>query len=271
VTTILGLTPKPGLPFAAARETAMFAYLHREKWEHLPIEEAVGVMRNHFRGIWNGRAAMGTLCHGVNEAFVRGEDVDIEHLVAHTIETDSNARTWAEQDRTDLIESCLGYVLGIEKWWAEFAPRVTAAEEVVRVPGKYIGQFDMRATIDGDDFLLDIKSTARQDDGTGIYTDSWLAQLNAYAWATEMVHYETFEERGRTRVRESGTSPWTLPQRLGVIHLRGDEEYTFFELPLTEEARDAFLKMAEAYDWLRKLPKEPTVVRPRVASEEGAA
>src|SRR6185437_5771408 len=98
---------------------------------------------------------------------------------------------------------------------------VISTETVVRYPGKYIGTGDLRARISGDDWLLDWKTTNQQDDDKGIYVDSWLPQLTALAFATETVEYEAWEEDGRVKVQEVGTGPWSPPDRLGVIHLRG--------------------------------------------------
>ncbi|HVX20926.1 MAG TPA: hypothetical protein VHB02_06245 [Acidimicrobiales bacterium] len=263
VTTILHLLPKPGLPWAAARETALFAVLHQDRWTHLDDEKAVDILRKHHRGIWDGRMAMGTLCHKVNELYCDGETVDLEALINATIAQDRNARMWAEQNRDDLVDQCLGYVLGLEKWWEDFDPDVLAAEVVVRYPGKYIGQTDLRVRIDDQHWLLDIKTTAKQDEGSGIYADSWTAQLNAYAFAPETVTYEAYVERERTKVREVSTGPWSPPDRIGVIHLRGDEGYSFFELGLSSEAHEVFLQMADVYRWLGTVAKEPPVVRPK--------
>ncbi len=132
---------------------------------------------------------------------------------------------------------------------------------MVRTPGVYIGQTDMRATINGADWLLDIKTTARQDEGSGIYADSWTLQLAAYGFATETVQYEVTEDaRGRTKVTEAATGPWTPPQRFGVIHLRGDEDFAFFEVPVDKVAHDAFLSLASAHAWLKSLPETLEVV-----------
>lgn len=261
VTTILNLLPKPGLPWGAAKESARFAVLHPEKWRHLPDKEAVERIYQHHRGVWNGRAAMGTLCHSVNESYSKGHDVDIEALIQFTIENDPNARTWAERDWDELIETCLGYVLGIEKWWEDFQPRVTAAEQVVRMPGRYIGQTDWRGDIGGFDTLVDLKTTAKQDDGSGIYLDSWTLQLVAYGFAPETVEYEAYEEKGRTKVREVGTGLWTPPERCAVLHLRGDESYAFYEIPADKAAHETFLHLADAHAWLRQLPKEPSTIQ----------
>lgn len=279
VTTVLSMIPKPGLEWGATKETATFAVLHPEKWQHLPPEEAIDVLRRHHRGIWDGRAANGTLAHGVNESFVAGLSVDVEALIEETIENDYNARTWREIDRTDLIESVLGYVLGIEKFWADFTPTDVRSEIVVRIPGVSIGQTDMRCVIDTvwpdgftgpQDTLLDIKTTAKQDEGSGIYIDSWLYQLAAYGFATEEVTFELVEDkklRSGYRVVETGTAPWSRPERYCVLHLRGDEDYALYELPVTEAHFETFVHMARAYAGIKSVPTELDLIQPRPVFE----
>ena len=263
VTTILDLLPKPGLSWAAAKETALFAVLHPDKWQHLPEAEAVDVLRRHHRGIWDGRAANGTLAHAVNESYCVGEDVDLEKLIDWTIENDRNARTWADRDRDDLIESVLGYVLGLEKWWADFSPTDVRSEIVVRWPGLYIGQTDLRCTIDGVDWLWDLKTTAKQDEGTGVYADSWTLQLALYGMGRETVTYTTEDapelKRG-FRVVESGTGPWSRPRRYGVIHLRGDEAYRAYEVDVTRDVERTALRLARAYHGWKAIPETPVEV-----------
>lgn len=264
VTTILDMLPKPGLPWGAARETAMFAVLHPDRWQHLSEPDAIDVLRRHHRGIWDGRAATGTLVHAVNEAYCAGEDVDLEKMILQTMDTDSKARTWRDRDPDDLTESVLGYVLGLERWWAHWRPSDIRSEVVVRWPGLYIGQTDMRCVIDGDDWLCDLKTTAKQDDGSGIYADSWTLQLALYGMARETVSYEVTDapelKRG-FRVVESGTGEWSLPERFGVVHLRGDEDYQFFELDVTRDVRRCAFRLARAYHGWRAMPETPKTIR----------
>lgn len=263
VTTILDLLPKPGLPWAAAKETAMFAVLHPDKWRHLPETDAIDVLRRHHKGVWDGRAANGTLAHAVNESYCAGEDVDLEKLVAWTIENDRNARTWADRDLDDLLESVLGYVLGLEKWWADFQPADVRSETVVRWPGLFIGQTDLRCTVGGDDWLWDLKTTNKQDEGSGVYTDSWTLQLALYGLGRETVSYRVDDapelKRG-FRVVETGTGEWSRPRRYGVIHLRGDEGYTAFEVDVTRDVERTALRLARAYHGWKQIPETPRTV-----------
>lgn len=260
VTTIIGaMIHKPGLSFAAARETAVFAVLHPSKWQHLGDAEAIDVLRRHHRGIWDSRAAMGTFVHGVNEAYCNGEEVDLDRLIAKTMEEDPGARLWPEHYGGDPTEAVLGYVLGLEKWWHDFAPTDVRSEVVVRWPGLFIGQTDLRCTCLGSDFLWDVKTSAKQDEGTGLYGREWAAQLAAYGMAKETVSYELEPAKLKSgyRVVETQVGTWTPPERYGIIHLRGDEEYTAYEIDVTRDVRRAFLRMARAYRSYQAIPEKP--------------
>lgn len=267
VTTVLGMLPKPGLPWGAARETAVFAVLHPEKWQHLPENEAIEVLRKHHRGIWDGRAAAGSFVHGVNDGYGKGLSFtadDLATIVDNVIETERDARMWKERDRDELLEELFGYVLGAEQWWADFRPADVRTEVVVRWPGLYIGQTDLRCTIDGVDTLVDWKTTAKQDDGDGIYCDSWTLQLAMYGMARETVSYEIQEDRklrAGHRVVESSTGEWSEPEQYMVVHLRGDEAYTAFDIPVTRSAQRTAVRLARAYAGWKAIPEKPVVVR----------
>ena len=265
VTTVLGLLDKPGLSWAAAKETALFAVMHPDKWRHLPEAEAVDRLRKHHDGLWKGRAAMGTLIHAANEAFCDGQDFDIEAGIDQLIETESPT-IWKQMDRDDIVEQALGYILGLEQWWADWQPKVYASESVVRVPHKYIGQADMgmRAHLLGADVLIDVKTTAQQAEDKGIYLDSWTLQTAAYAYADEEVFYDVVEDRklkSGQRVTEVGTGPWPTPDRCAIVHLRGDETYTFFDLPVDRVVHEQFLTLCDLYKWLKSLPEKPLEIR----------
>lgn len=269
MTTILSELSIPGLPFASSREAAMYAVKHDE-WRDLPEDQAVLKISRHFSGVWASRAALGTLIHSVAESYAHGEDVDLEVVLTDMLDNNKDAQLWKTETFDDLMERSLGYVLGLEKFWAEFQPRVAAVEAVVREPGVYIGTGDLVATVKGrwaDGTvsealtLFDYKTTAHQDEAKGLYPDAWSLQLHAYGFARERVHYR--EEDGR--VREVGTSVWKQPERFVVIHLRGDESYHPYEIPRNEETFNRFLDLASLYRWRKALSTAPTCVLPVAA------
>lgn len=263
VTEIIELKSIQGLPWAASRLTGEFAYDYPEKWKDLPRDDAVDVLRRHHRGVWDSRASYGTGTHAVMEAWYAGTTVDLYDLVCKMATEDREARTW--QGIEDLVtERLTGYVDGLEKWWNDWSPEGGTSEDCVRTPGVYIGQRDrwlvrMRGQLWG----LDLKCTAQQDAEKGVYGDSWTLQLAAYRHAEQCVDY-AFNEQGR--ITEVGTRPNEPVDRTGIVHLRGDGNYSLFEVETTEKAHQAFLTLAHFNTWLRQLP-QPTALNP---SEEAA-
>jgi hypothetical protein len=228
VTTILDAMATPGLEWGSAKETALFAVHHQDEWTHLDPDVAVNKLRRHFRGVWDGRADVGTAVHHINEAWTWGEDADVP-------------------------PELVGYVDGLERFWRDFQPETVATEEVVRYPDgnlSYIGQRDWVADLGGDRWLLDIKTTAQQDADKGVYPDSWRLQLAAYRWATEIVLYDE-------KNKEVGTVPNYPVDRCGVIHLRGDGDYTLYELQAGKAEWERFLQLRRVWTWVNKEASVP--------------
>lgn len=262
VTTVLDALGKPGLPWGAARETAIFAVLHREEWESLAEVEAIDRLRKHHRGLWDGRAAMGTLVHRVNEAWTWGETADVDELVRDIAAEKAGPKIWRGQEDV-VVDDAAGYIDGLERFWTDFAPVTVATEEVVRftAAGKsyeYIGQRDWVAEIDGKRLLLDIKTTARQlvdgdDLDQGTYFDSWRLQLAAYALANEIVDYDADGN-------ETGTHPNYPVEGCAVLHLRGDGAYTLWQVQAGAEEQSLFLRLVDIHRWLTDGHKKPPSV-----------
>lgn len=257
VTTILGELDKGGgLAWAAARETATYAVKHRVTWENLSDEKAIDLLYRHHRGVWDSRAAVGTITHSVFETYADDGEVDLDALVASCLRT-PKAKLLREETPAALRERILGYVLGVEKFLEDHIPANVRAEIVVRTPGIFVGTTDYLATITAswpsDGFqgiqrtALDLKTTANQDKDKGFYYDSYSLQLHAYAFADEEVVYEGHDE--------VGTKPWTKPDRLAILHLRGDENYELYEIPIKEETYQMFLNLAAIHAWRKALPK----------------
>lgn len=255
VTTYLGAMGKDGLQHGAAKETAMFAFDLFDEWRLLEREEAIDRLRKHFIGLWDGRAAMGTLVHEVNERWTWGETADIDELVAEFAGREKRpVKIWQGRERFVAVEA-QGYVDGLERFWTDFQPTTVSTEEVVRRPGdeSYIGQRDWVADIDGQRTLLDMKTTANQDDAKGYYWDSWRLQLAAYRFAPEIV---TYDDEGN----ETGTLPNYPVDRCGVLHLRGGGHYSFFEVQAGPAELATFDDVCRVHRWQKKGCEQP---RPR--------
>lgn len=267
VTTVLSALGGKNLEWGSAKETALFAVHHQEEWAHLSAEEAVQMCRVHFRGIWDGRAAMGTLVHQVNEAWTWDQDADLEELVTGILNAPRPPKIWQGREY-EVAEEAQGYVDGLQKFWYDFAPITLATEEIVRHPHKpnaYIGQRDWTVEISGERWLLDIKTTAEQDAQKALYADSWRLQGAGYIFADELV---TFDENGK----EDGTAPNYPIHHFGVLHLRGDKEYTLYELQAGASEWTRFCQLVGVHRWLTKDCKEPapTPMLPPIVREEVA-
>lgn len=257
VTTLLGAMGKDGLQHAAAKETAAFAFDGFDEWHRLERETAVDRMRKHFVGLWDGRAAMGTLVHSVNEAWTWGETVDIADLVNEAAERESRpVRIWQGRERF-VVSEVAGYVDGLERFWHDFGPATIATEEVVRdttcdVP--YIGQrdwtADLRVSGETSRWLLDLKTTANQNEDKGFYWDSWRLQLAAYRLAPEIVLYD---DEGT----ETGTAPNYPVDRCGVLHLRGGGHYAFFEVQAGPAELATFADVCRVHMWMKDGCRKP--------------
>lgn len=264
VTEIIGLKSIQGLPWAAARETAMFAVHHQDKWSDLAPDDATEHLRRHFRGVWDSRAAIGTATHAVMEAWFAGETVDLYDIVCDLAQNERTAKTWQgrEDEMTTLVT---GYVDGLEKWWNDWSPKGGSAEDCVRYPGVYVGQRDRWSVeMGGKTWGLDLKSTAEQDAEKAIYHDSWLLQLSAYDRAPEIVEYG-WDDKGK--LAELSTRPNEPVDAHGIIHLRGDGNYSLFEITVTDQSFEAFMALAQLGHWLHAIDKDiPPALVPAVLS-----
>lgn len=252
VTEIIGLKAIPGLPWGAAKETALFAVNHQDEWAELETDAAVDRLRTHHRGVWDSRASFGTATHTVMESWFQGETVDLYELVCDLAANERTAVTWRGHE-DEMTERLVPYVDGLEKWWNDWTPSGGTAEDCVRTPGIYVGQRDRwGVNMGGSTWGLDLKTTAEQDGSKGLYYDSWCLQLTAYDRAAELVDYALDE---KNKVVELGTRPNERVDKHGIVHLRGDGNYALYPVEVTDAAYEAFLGLARVGTWLRAAEK----------------
>ncbi len=251
ITTVIGVLDKPGLPWGAANETAAFAVHHQAEWDHLSYADAYDRLRKHHKGIWDGRAAMGTLVHAVAEAWADQGEADVEALVA---EVQAAGRIWQHLTPEQVIVEANGFIDGLELWWIDWEPEVLAVEEVVRHNGQnaYIGTCDLRCLINGETWRIDYKTTGKTEDGKGVYPDSWRLQLAALTYADEIVHYDGAEE--------TDTEKNFPVSHCGIVLLRGDGRYSFYEVTAGGTEHNRFLQLCGIYDWLQSVKKDQGLV-----------
>ncbi len=258
VTTVIEELSTPGLSWAAARETARFAVYHPNEWMHLSDEQAIDRLYRHHRGVWDGKAATGTLLHRIAAHLADGSQLsptEVEAAVRTAMDHTKDARSWWKEPFDKTVERVLGYVNGLETFWADQNPSSCESEVVVRYPDVYIGTADLCATIGGVRTLVDLKTTAQQTQSKGIYADSWALQLHAYAYATERVNYDVVDGD----VVEVSTTAWDQPDRLCILHLRGDTGYTLREIPKSDDVFQHFLRLCQIHEW-RKHPAGARII-----------
>jgi len=268
VTTILDAMGGKHLEFGATKETALYVRHHLAEVTEMfgnDADGAVDHLRRHFRGVWDGRAAMGTLVHAVNEAWIGGETVDVAEMVAEMCRSERNAKTWTSR-QDEVVSEALGYVDGLERFWTDFAPITLSTEEVVRHTDNahpYIGTRDWIAEVRGELWLLDIKTTGEQDPLKGMYPDSWRLQLAAYRFADQIVDYD---EDGK----EAGVRDNYPVGRTGILHLRGVGHCHLLSLRAERDEWATFLRLHDIHRWLTtgsKTPHPEVVVPSRLPEE----
>ncbi len=262
ITTVFEtMLAKKGMAWAAAKETATYMDLH-DDWRSWGDGWRINKLMRHHRGVWDGRASVGSLVHRVNQAWIEGVTVDVAEVIEDMASTSAGAKGW--KDRTDeVLDLVAPYIDGLERFWEDYRPQKGEAEGIVRVRGCYIGSFDWRTSLyggdDPHDTLLDIKTTANQVDGKAIYADSWTFQLAALAHADEQVFYG-WDEATKKPV-EIGTAAWTPPGRCRILHLRGNGRYDLYKVAVPIEAAQHFQAMAYTYQYIRSIPTPEKVVR----------
>jgi hypothetical protein len=246
---------KPGLVYGALHETGLWFANHPEVVAEMTYDQLMTKFRTHHRGVWDCAAAAGTATHQVAQDWCDGKTPDITAIVERLSLT--SAKLW-QDDIGAAVAQVDALVDGLEKFWIDRKVRPVATEEVVRLPGVYIGTRDLRATLLDDDgnrrlATIDFKTTSHSEEEKGIYLDEWTLQTVAYDRAPEIVHYEWPEGKPV----EVGTEPsepagWCL-----IVHLRPNGTHKVYECPADDAAYEAFLGMCRALHWRRSLPKKP--------------
>ena len=261
VTTSLGTMGSPdGLKWAAVRETVNFVLDYGDEWLGIARDQAFEKLYRHHDVLWTGRREMGTLIHLINEAWSYGEEVDIDELVSYVaeqrmVEDESKrrpVRIWLGREQY-VAKEAEGYVDGLEQFWIDFEPETIGTEEIVLHEDKgshgYIGTRDWTAKLRGLDgvTLIDIKTTAKQFDPSkpddGLYWDKFRLQLAAYRAAERIVR---MDDKGEI----VDSWPAYPIARCGVLHLRGDGKYQFFEVQAGGDELAHFYRQIDMHKWV---------------------
>lgn len=213
-TTLSGLLDKPGLSWAAAKETAVYCLNRQAELAGMDYAEAVDKARKHHSILWREAANMGTVTHTAAEAFARGDKWTTPAELS-----DEDARQ---------VET---FVEGLQAWWSAVDPIVLATELIVRHDNpNVIGSLDLLAIIRGRVTVVDFKNTKKLDGDP--YLSDWGRQLGTYMACDTLCHYHA----GKL----AATLPWSdevLPRaEVGVIvNIMGDGRVREFEFERNDE------------------------------------
>lgn len=213
VTTVIGKLDKPGLSWAAAKETALYAVDHMAAWADLPRDVAYETLRHHHRKVWDDKRDRGSAVHDMAADWAAGRDVACP-------------------------PDCEGYLDALEAFYAEAAPTVVAAERcVVRADAEssYGGCFDAVSDINDGPFagrrlLIDIKTGKR-------YPAEAVLQLAAYRHADGMGIYDA----DGVLVAIEAMPPCI--DGTAILYLHDDGTYELLEVPGDEVAFADFLAL----------------------------
>jgi hypothetical protein len=181
VTTLIGKgLPKPALPYWSAKMVAEWVADNPDLTEDLKRMGGRGPAVAFLKELpWAKRdeaAIRGTDVHALAEKVVNGEEVDVpEHLAAHV----QGYVDWL--DTTDLVPILTERPVASRQW-------------------QYAGTFDLIANLEGQTYLLDIKTSS------GVYGSTAL-QLTAYGNAEFYLDQDGTEQ------------PMPTIDRYGVLHV----------------------------------------------------
>lgn len=257
VSTVLQVLAKDGLQWGAAKESALFAVFHQDEWMHLPEQAAVERIKRHFKGVWDDKAARGTLVHDL-------------------------ALRWANGEAVDVPPDVEGYMDALENFYADHSPEWLAVERTVVTPSPdlgYAGTPDWFAVL-----------TCRRNDGccptndptptigdykTGKrYPIETTLQLSAYRYAKA---FGVYDDKGKLIDYDE-----SIPavERAVILYLKDDGSYELLEVPADQHAFATFMRLRAVWSWQKEmdawLKKNPERLRvpatfTLVDSEEGAA
>lgn len=253
VTTVIGLLDKPGLVWAAARETAQMAVHQQNRWQHLDRDVAVEVMRKEFRRLWDIKADTGSIVHEIALAWARGEDADLEQLMA--VDEKGRERDWSAEERAEVLRRVNGCVDALELFYLVERPQWRYVEQPIVNPGyrwkldqpykldpktAYGGCFDGDGELrESGDVQLDFKTGER-------YPTQVTLQMAGYGHAPLLAHYD--DEGHLVEV-----TPYEAPAKKASVWLHDDGTYELLEVPADRSAYVRFIELRRQHAWLAEM------------------
>lgn len=222
VSTVLGVMNKPGLPWGAAKETALFAVFHQDEWIHLDEKGAVDRLRTHHRGVWDDKARRGTLVHDLALGWSQGREVDVP-------------------------AECDPYMDALEAFYVDNQPAFVECEQSVIYDERgmeFGGSFDAIIRFGAGDYagrtlIVDYKTGQR-------YPIETTMQLAAYR---SCKHIGVYDDSGAL----AGTRPMPATDGGAILYLHDDGTYELLEVPANGDAFASFLRLRVVWGWNRDM------------------
>jgi hypothetical protein len=224
VSTVLSTLNKPGLPWGAAKETALFAVFHQDEWIGLDEKEAVDRLRRHHRGVWDDQAQRGTIVHDLALQWSKGQEVDVP-------------------------ADCDPYMDALDAFYRENAPTFVEMEQSVIYDEKgheFGGSFDAIIKFGAGEFagrtlIVDYKTGQR-------YPIETTLQLSAYRSCKKIGVYD---EKGQL----VGTRPMVPVGGGAILYLHDDGTYELLEVPANGDAFAVFLRLRAVWAWNNEMER----------------
>lgn len=231
VSSIANALPKEGLKFWAANTVAAFAVDNLERWNGLPREDAIGLLK---RSPWNTRdraAAKGTTVHAVIDGMLAGLEYEVEASVEPWI---ASARAFVDETgpEPEMTETTMYNERHLFAGTFDFLGRLKAFPELGRV-------------------LIDWKT------GKDVYPDMAAQVVGGYAMGAEY-----------TVDAHDLEAEWRRPDSAAVVHLSASG-YQLRPIPMDDRHRRVFLAALEVRKWEAEAPAmgPPLKVRAMAAAK----
>ena len=248
VTTVKNVLNKDLIGWATWM-VAKEAVLNQPAWRDLPSAgEAIEYLRGAADRNRDAAADHGTNVHAILEAIAKGDDV-------------------ADSLEAEIARDFIRYY-GVEVVRSEFG--------VLNLTHGYGGAGDLLARINGELWLIDLKTSSKVDKDR---VAEWELQQAAYAFGEIIVDKDEalvevkFGANSQHWYRPDATPLGVMPaiERIAVLHIPRDtpEDWKLIELRGGQREFDTFLAVKSVFDWRlwhKKQPEPQEVPAPREAA-----
>lgn len=275
VTTISGSLAIAGLPWAAAKETALYAVHKKADWMALSPEMAVERLRTWHDRVWALKREVGNITHFIALQWAIGNyTVELDPLLEFNDK--GEPRGWSDEETGEVARRVEGCVDALELFYMEQRPIWNYVEQPVIMPSWRYKH--------GDEYIVDDKtSTGGCFDGDGVLRDYGHLLLDAKTGG-RYPDKETLQMAGYQRSKLLATydengylvdiNDYVAPKRCASLHLNDDGTYEVLVLPVNGAARMRFNQLRRQYEWdktMRAWVKEHPAPLDEISLEEALA